>query len=195
MLAAAFNHLDCVKELIEEAQMQDENGWTALMWAAYNGHLEVVAELAKYELHIKNTKGETALMKATQKSQTECAKALLEESKEQNIDGLTGLMMASISGNTEMVEILKGTETHIVSNAKQTALINAAANNNLEAVKLLLEEAKMQDEDGWTALMWAARRGHAQVVELLVQHEARVANQLGETALMIAVRSNHPECV
>jgi ankyrin repeat protein len=38
-------------------------------------------------------------------------------------------------------------------------------------VKLLVErddvEADSKDEDGWTPLSWAARRGHEGIVELL----------------------------
>lgn len=51
----------------------------------------------------------------------------------------------------------------------KTALINAAIQGDLNAVKLLVErEAQDKDEHGWTALMWAAYKGHEECVPPLL---------------------------
>lgn len=47
-----------------------------------------------------------------------------------------------------------------------TALMVAAHYNNVEAVKNLLAEVGARDSQGFTALMYAARRGHTQAVSL-----------------------------
>lgn len=84
------------------------------------------------------------------------------------------------------------TNPHYVLNT--TALMLAAHNNNIDAVKNLLAEAGSRDSQGFTALMYAARKGHAQVVSLLLI-EAGFKNNFGHTALMLAAWYGHKDCV
>jgi ankyrin repeat protein len=70
-------------------------------------------------------------------------------------------------------------------------LLYEAMNGNADKVKKLLEQhadVNKQDEDGWTALMWAANRGHFDVIKLLVEHGADVAikNKTGKTSVELA---------
>ena len=48
----------------------------------------------------------------------------------------------------------------MVNKKKESALMKAASNNHLECIQFLLKEIKMQDKDGWTALMIAAQKGY-----------------------------------
>jgi len=50
-----------------------------------------------------------------------------------------------------------------------------------------------QDDDGWSALMWACWSGLPQVVEALLEHGAShtLADRQGNTALLIAARRGH----
>ena len=52
MEAALNNHPDYIPLLIKETQMQDIDGYTALMFAAYYGYKESVEILAKHEIGI-----------------------------------------------------------------------------------------------------------------------------------------------
>ena len=66
-------------------------------------------------------------------------------------------------------------------------VIEAVKNCDLETLKDLLEEradVNEQDEQGWTALNWAAGRGDAQAVSLLLEHGADVAR----TGRIVALR-------
>ena len=56
-------------------------------------------------------------------------------------------------------------------------LMAAAAGNHLEVAGVLLDGGAdpNQDEAGWTAAMWAAQRGHREMVELLADRGAQLA--------------------
>jgi ankyrin repeat protein len=57
----------------------EEEGWTALMWAAREGHTDIVNALAgtyNANVHAVDRYGETALMYAAMKGHTDIANAL-----------------------------------------------------------------------------------------------------------------------
>jgi ankyrin repeat protein len=63
-------------------------------------------------------------------------------------------------------------------------------------VQRLLEkqvDMEIQDNDGWTALMWAARNGHEGVVQRLLENQVDMEKQDndGWTALMRAAWKGH----
>jgi ankyrin repeat protein len=71
-------------------------------------------------------------------------------------------------------------------------LIAAVKNGNAVGVKALLEsgaDVNQQDEQGWTALNWAAGKGDVESVKLLLQHGADVLRTGRDlrTASMIAL--------
>lgn len=78
-----------------------------------------------------------------------------------------------------------------------TALMLAAAYNNVEAVKKLIKtkEARMQNLHGWTALMYASVNGHTECVRLLRDVEAGLQCTDGMTALMEAAQHGRTEVV
>lgn len=76
-----------------------------------------------------------------------------------------------------------------------TALMFAAQRGHLDYAHYLLPEAKMQNKYGWTALHVAARHGHMDLIELLVDKEAGLRNAWGLTALIIAAQFSRPQCV
>jgi ankyrin repeat protein len=68
MIACQEGHLPSVKvaALNDGLDCQDEDGWTALMYASYHNHPEVVSYLAtsKANLHLKNNNGKNARLLA-----------------------------------------------------------------------------------------------------------------------------------
>ena len=68
MIACQEGHLPSVKLCVETDGLdcQDEDGWTALMYAAYHNHPDVVTYLAtiKANLHVQNNNGKTARLLA-----------------------------------------------------------------------------------------------------------------------------------
>ena len=73
----------------------------------------------------------------------------------------------------------------------RTPLIMVSPFNKLDAVRALLAagaNVNAAENDGWTALIWSAYRGHAKVAEILLSAGADVnaVDNNGETALMLA---------
>ena len=91
-------------------------------------------------------------------------------------------------------------DKRILAQALPRLLISAAASGEEEAVNLLLNNFCRSEErllpidqpdgGGRTALMWAARNGHANIVTLLITYDAdpTIQDKGGETALHLAAK-------
>jgi ankyrin repeat protein len=89
----------------------------------------------------------------------------------------------------------------VEAQAKEEYLCPAAANGEIERVKLLISEdadVNVKDSYGLTPLHYAAREGHKEIVELLLEHGADVniseAN-FNNTAAEFAMTNNHTDIV
>eukprot|EP01137_Pigoraptor_chileana_P005022 Opistho-2@47512 len=116
--------------------------------------------------------------------------------------GHTPLMLASLNGFTEIVEILlwHSAETNLKDSKKNTALHLAAWSGKTEIVDLLLNfGAKINEKcaTGDTALHYAAQFGHRFVIHRLLKAGAdpMEANAAGETPLDVAARFDKRDCV
>jgi ankyrin repeat protein len=84
---------------------------------------------------------------------------------------------------------------------KNKFLIIATRNRNKDILALLLEngiDVNQQDDKGETALMWASKKGHKEIVQMLLQHEniqKNKQNYYGHTALFLASRQGNKEIV
>ena len=201
MFAAQKGHAEIVRILLEkEAGISTNWGSTALMWAAQNNHIDAVLLLLEIEARFQKTDGGTALMYAAQEGHAEIVRVLMEkEAGMQNKIGWTALMYASSRDHISCAELLLEAEGGMCSNDKDThgagfsALMAAARNGAINCARLLLKrEGGMRQNDNGTALMWAAKSDHANIVELLAPKEATMTTNhrhsmgQGVTALMMA---------
>ncbi len=80
-----------------------------------------------------------------------------------------------------------------------TALMLAASNNHPEIIDQLISEGadpNIQEQTlGWTALIWAAKRGHSDSVKHLLARNANrsTADFKGNTALDWAIKNKHEQ--
>ena len=79
-------------------------------------------------------------------------------------------------------------------------LIDAAKTNNLEHVRLLVEQGADKDKGdgiGKTPLWWASKNGHLEVAQYLVEQGAAMekANNISITPLSVAAQNGHLEVV
>jgi len=91
-----------------------EQGWTALMVAAFCGKADLVAMLIdhKAQIDVRNVDGRTALMEASSRGNLDVVQYLVKRGADTAIeseDGLTALTEAAVAGKLDIVEYLVST--------------------------------------------------------------------------------------
>jgi ankyrin repeat protein len=128
------------------------DGTTAVMWAAANDDLEVVRALIRAGANVKL----------------------------QNQFGTSAMTEAAIIGSPLVIDALleAGADPGARNPEGETPLMAVARSGNVEAATRLLEaRADVNAREAWggqSALMWAAARGHADMVRLLASRGADV---------------------
>ena len=122
-----------------------------------------------------------------------------------NNHGNTLLILAAAFGNHKAVDYLinRNPPAYIFarSNHGLTAFIRAAKDGNLDIVQTLYNKDQRviddENDEGRTALFWAAAKGHTQVVKFLIQKGADTNKQDNHrnTAVAYASQNNHHEVV
>ena len=118
------------------------------------------------------------------------------------VNGYSALMKASQKGQTDIVKILldAGANNDLQDSFGDSALVWASMEGHSNCVKMLLDagaNTDLQSRNGWCALMAASRRGHPVCVKLLLNAGANrdLQNSVGCSALILASSWNHPHCV
>jgi uncharacterized protein len=178
-IASAAEKTDWAKvaELVmsgADVNSSQPDGSTALLWAAYNDHLETAKLLLKAGAN----------------------------AKAENHYGVTPVSVACTNGNGPLVQALlaAGADPNTTLRGGETALMTAARTGRVEPVKALLNagaRVDASDRKGQTALMWAADEGHAAVVQLLIASGANAHARLksGFTPMLFAAREGRTEAV
>ncbi|TNJ30683.1 Kinase, NEK [Giardia muris] len=140
MEAATRGNLEGVRANLGDLKKVDENGNTALIMAAYNGHKDCIF-LLKKELGMQNSYSWTALMYAACYGKEKCVRLLLSEAGKSTMEG-SGILISD--------------ELEVSFPAGITALMIAVHQNHPEIVELLLPyEQGMTDSNGHTAKWYA----------------------------------------
>lgn len=154
----------------------DIYGRTPLIWAAENGHAEVVELLLEAGANI--------------------------EAKDERF-GQSPLICGARKGYTEVIEVLlkAGANTEAQDEVfRQSPLIWAAENGLGAAIELLLKAGAIietKDEAfGYSLLVWAAENGLAEATELLLKAGANIEADIGgKSPLLYATVNEHAEAV
>ena len=98
--------------------------------------------------------------------------------------------------------LARGAKTAFLIKDSRTPLMEACFTGNLKAAEVLVEfkpeEVDASDEKlGWTALMYAAYKGHLDIVKMLVEHGADVNKESnhGFSPAMAAFNNDHMDVV
>ncbi len=157
-----------INELIDmgaDVNAEDDSGYTALMEASFNGHLDVVELLIKNgaDVNETNNHGATALMWASAYNHIEIVKCLVKNNADVNIknkEDCTALIWASRYDNAEIVEYLIKNDANIDVKNKEglTALMLASTHGSVKAIKILIENRAnvlIRDDEGYNAITMA----------------------------------------
>ena len=208
MLAARDGQAECVRFLMErESGQKSASGYTALMLAVLNNHPQCVEILLEKEAGIKDKNGNTALMFAVKYANTQCVELLLdresvddENNEQQTVYDIIENRINDGDDHDVAQEIKALLDDHReVWKKNKERWFQAVHDDNQKALEELLHKYPavigMQNGDGQTALMLAARNGHSDCVALLLDEEAGMRDKDGHTALMLAVMNNNLRCV
>ena len=152
-----------------DKNLQNEDGTTDLMIAAGTGSLDIVRLLleAGADTDLKDSSGRTVLMQAAENGYVEIARVILEAGANKDLQdafGATALICAVDVGHVPVVQLLLEAGykyKEMRDRHERTALMCAAHSGRVTVVQLLLKagaQKDLQDENGLTALMYAALR-------------------------------------
>jgi ankyrin repeat protein len=183
-----------------------------LLNASYKDDFQILSLLldkTKLKPNVCDENGDTLLIIASYKGNTEIVRLLLENGANPNKVNrykYTALSLASQNGHIEIVRLLldKKADPNIPKQQGPTPLILASVNRHIEIVRLLLEkgaDVNMRDNDGLTALILASAKGYINIVRLLLEKKANPDiqgnyNKIRDcTALIIACRLGYEKIV
>lgn len=162
--------------------------------------MKILEVLCPLERGMQNKLGQTALIFAAANGNFDAVRALLSvECTKQDNYGFSALMYAIKSRNVNSALLLVPLETHLVTWKKDTALMMTARYGILkicnEILKMDAPLIRRQNDDGYTALIFAAKNGHVELVKALHDYEFTKQDILGQTAAIHAVLEGHIDCV
>jgi uncharacterized protein len=173
-------------------EVRDVNGYTALNYAAANGHMSIVQLLVQHgaDINAVNNRSRTPLFVASMHQHVDVVSCLLTAGADVStvdFQGYTALHTACAehSGDTAaVVELLlaNGADVHKCNTRQQTALAVAAFNGKLQCAKALIAagaDVNHIDTYGYYTLHVAIRGQQAALVQLLLDN--------GATAVMNSV--------
>jgi uncharacterized protein len=133
---------------------------------------QLLVKAPKIDLNPITEDGETPLMMAAIKGQTELAIAMIGKGADVNKPGWTPLHYAATAGNVQLIKILLENYAYIDAESpnKTTPLMMAAHYGTPGAVKLLLEEGadvSLKNDLGLTAIDFAQRANKQDSVDVI----------------------------
>ncbi|KAH6908127.1 ankyrin repeat-containing domain protein [Coprinopsis sp. MPI-PUGE-AT-0042] len=187
----------------------EDEGYTALAFAAKQGHdsvVRILVEVPGRDINTRNYRGWTPLMMASRRGHVDAIRTLLAQSDVEvdsvGVEQWTAVMLAANEGYGGVLKAFSEYPGSVDVNWRgedgETALMLAASEGHEEVVKHLLEfdsiDVNATAKDGTTALMLAAYMGHEAVVGLLLASPGIDIDAIGShgvTALSAAREAGH----
>ena len=182
------DHMTCLEVLLQynaAMDLPDNEGVTALHWAAYTGNADAVRSLLRHgaSTSITDKNGRSALHMATQSETPRVLELLLQQTKidfrVKDCRGLTPLFWAAARDNIDAVNKLKLAESNsflsrdtLMTDAQGRSLIHWAAFSPygtlcLESL-ITSDNCSLQDTLGWTPLHYTALTGSQKSCQVIL---------------------------
>lgn len=163
VLSRLKNKVDALRAILKhdpDVDLIDNNGWTALHHAAYNGDLESATELCNSGANVNaySNSFKTPLHFAALNNHAEVINMLV--SKGAKIEGIS---------NKELLKFAPKTSPIIMENI--APLLLAARKGNTESFELLLNlgaNLHVKDIRQWNCLHFAAYNGHSELIKRII---------------------------
>lgn len=200
MLAASMTDssilFDAFPYLVAEHGNKDDQGMTALMYAAHRGNISYLRGLLHLEVGAQDLSGRTALMHAVIHNNLEAVKLLASyEQGIPNFNGYTSLMVASYNNHIEIVRILMHEEAGFITSEKYTALALAMQEGHVEVAKLLYSSDAEVRKTKINPLIWSAFCGDVEGTLQYRQEYVMKQSAVCSTALKYAASARSPKTV
>ncbi|RWS31568.1 ankyrin repeat domain-containing protein 16-like isoform X2 [Leptotrombidium deliense] len=216
MLAVASSHFEVVKILIEigraNTRLVNKDGWNCFHLAARSGNLSIVRFLLHFDNDLcknKSYNNRTPLHSCALQGHYSVAQHLITNECVENVDeidvcGNTPFIEAIISSCTNICRLLiaHNCDPLITDSLQRNALHIAAECNAVESVVYLITELhftvdKQCPRNGFTALHYAAKEGHENVIRVLKQFHCDLSIRDNKQRLPsdIAITFKHNHCV
>nr|XP_053600342.1 ankyrin repeat, SAM and basic leucine zipper domain-containing protein 1 isoform X2 [Plodia interpunctella] len=182
--------------------------------AIINANIDEVENIVTYDLNnrvnLKLDSGWTPLMHACFHAHDKIVDFLLERGADPNLhaDSVTPIMAvcsnSSANNDTIYHVICSLIENKCLLNVGdkygQTPLMRAISSGRVAVVQKLLDEGvniEMRDQQGWTAVFWAAHHNQPEILELLIAHKARLTevDKYSRTPIEIAMSHDYQNIV
>ncbi len=207
--AFEYNHPKMHQMLLKKGHRPIKKINQSFLEAAEKGDLPALKKLAIHaNINASNQHGQTALHLAVKNNHIKTATWLLEHHAKVNarkIDQETPLHEAAWAGKPEMIDLLldHGAFIDAVNRYQMTPLQIASWEGHLAVVKRLTNnelppelnaDPNLLNQHGWTALHFATKYNHNDIVEWLLTHhvDPNIQERLdGNTALHQAIIHHH----
>ena len=208
-IAALNGHLKLCEKLVAEhkfdVNMVDNLGWTVLHHSARNGSYELIEFFIKMgaDIHLKTNDGQNCFHIAARFEHLNLCKTLIDihnfDVDMTNSMGWTVLHFSAQSGSHDLIDffVKKGVNVLLETRAGNNSLHIATSNGHLSLCETLITkyklDVKMTDNDGWTALSFAAENGSYELIEFFVEKKIDIYQKTndGKNCLHIAASKGH----
>ena len=212
VMAATLGNYTAVEELIlAGVDVNQTNSFTkdtALLRSLYNGYTDIAQRLVFSGANINavNNYQHSPLYVALEKQNLELVDLFLTNGVKEGLTPAYLLRSAATKNETGVIAMLKGGVSPNITNEKgNTPLIIAASLGDLPSVQDLLAyraDLNAANKDGNTALIYAARYNHPQVIKMMLLPQTmqtpldvNAQNKAGETALYWGAAKGNVEVV